>query len=309
MFEIHCLESKTEKATNLFSKFCIDPLQKGQGITIGNALRRVMLSDLEGLSIIGVRIFGINHEFSTVDGIKEDVIDILLNLKQLVIKGEINEPSMARLIFRGPGIATANDIELPDNLSIVEPRQYIATVLDDVSLEMELLIEKGTGYSLSEKIIKRVPNGFLALDAVFMPVRKVNFFVETAKSKLTSDMENLILEVSTDGSITPIEAVSLASSFLEEVFRSLKLEKSIVQIPLVGDEQKQEFTSIMIEDLELSVRAYNCLKRSNVHTLKDLLQYSQEDLLELKNFGQKSASEVCASLESRFGQTLPKRKM
>ena len=110
MFEIHCLESKTEKATNLFSKFCIDPLQKGQGITIGNALRRVMLSDLEGLSIIGVRIFGINHEFSTVDGIKEDVIDILLNLKQLVIKGEINEPSMARLIFRGPGIATANDI-------------------------------------------------------------------------------------------------------------------------------------------------------------------------------------------------------
>ena len=216
---------------------------------------------------------------------------------------------MARLIFRGPGIATANDIELPDNLSIVEPRQYIATVLDDVSLEMELLIEKGTGYSLSEKIIKRVPNGFLALDAVFMPVRKVNFFVETAKSKLTSDMENLILEVSTDGSITPIEAVSLASSFLEEVFRSLKLEKSIVQIPLVEDEQKQEFTSIMIEDLELSVRAYNCLKRSNVHTLKDLLQYSQEDLLELKNFGQKSASEVCASLESRFGQTKPKRKL
>ena len=309
MFEIHCLESKTEKATNLFSKICIDLLQKGQGITIGNALRRVMLSDLEGLSIIGVRIFGINHEFSTVDGIKEDVIDILLNLKQLVIKGEINEPSMARLIFRGPGIATANDIELPDNLSIVEPRQYIATVLDDVSLEMELLIEKGTGYSLSEKIIKRVPNGFLALDAVFMPVRKVNFFVETAKSKLTSDMENLILEVFTDGSITPIEAVSLASSFLEEVFRSLKLEKSIVQIPLVEDEQKQEFTSIMIEDLELSVRAYNCLKRSNVHTLKDLLQYSQEDLLELKNFGQKSASEVCASLESRFGQTLPKRKL
>lgn len=304
MFQIHCLESKTEKTNNLFSRFCIEPLSIGQGLTIGNALRRVLLSELLGVAIVGVRIAGVNHEFSTIPNVKEDIIEILLNLKQIVFKGEVNEPVIARLLFQGPGIVTANDIELPDDLEIVEPRQYIASLTSADSIEMEFLIEKGKGYSLSEKNISHVPAGFLPLDAIFMPVRKVNFFVETSRKNLSSEVESLVLEVNTDGSITPTEAISSASEFLENVFQSLKLTDSSSKVSLVENTSQPEFTDVMIEELELSVRAYNCLKRANIHTLEDLLKYSSEDLLEFKNFGQKSADEVCDSLQIRFGKTL-----
>jgi DNA-directed RNA polymerase subunit alpha len=172
------------------------------------------------------------------------------------------------------------------------------------SIEMEFLIEKGKGYSLSEKNISHVPSGFLASDAIFMPVRKVNFFVETSRKNLSSEVESLVLEVYTDGSITPTEAISSASEFLENVFQSLKLTDSSSKVSLVENTSQPEFTDVMIEELELSVRAYNCLKRANIHTLEDLLKYSSEDLLEFKNFGQKSADEVCDSLQIRFGKTL-----
>jgi DNA-directed RNA polymerase subunit alpha len=306
MFQIHCLESKTDKVNNLFSRFCIEPLNIGQGLTIGNALRRVLLSDLVGIAIIGVRIDGVNHEFSTIPNVKEDVIEILLNLKQIVFKGNIKEPVIARLFFQGPGIITAGDIELSDNLEIVEPRQYIASLTSSDSIEMEFLLEKGKSYSLSEKTINNIPSGFLALDAIFMPVRKVNFFVETSRKNLSSEIESLVLEVYTDGSITPTEAISSASEFLENIFQSLRLTDSPSKVSLVEKESQPEFNGIMIEELELSVRAYNCLKRANIHTLEDLLRYSQDDLLEFKNFGQKSADEVCDSLQVRFGKTLRK---
>jgi DNA-directed RNA polymerase subunit alpha len=306
MFQIHCLESKTDKVNNLFSRFCIEPLNIGQGLTIGNALRRVLLSDLVGIAIVGVRIDGVNHEFSTIPNVKEDVIEILLNLKQIVFKGNIKEPVIARLFFQGPGIITADDIELSDNLEIVEPRQYIASLTSSDSIEMEFLIEKGKSYSLSEKTINNIPSGFLALDAIFMPVRKVNFFVETSRKNLSSEIESLVLEVYTDGSITPTEAISSASEFLENIFQSLRLTDSPSKVSLVEKESQPEFNGIMIEELELSVRAYNCLKRANIHTLEDLLRYSQDDLLEFKNFGQKSADEVCDSLQVRFGKTLRK---
>jgi DNA-directed RNA polymerase subunit alpha len=263
-----------------------------------------LLSELLGVAIVGVRIAGVNHEFSTIPNVKEDIIEILLNLKQIVFKGEVNEPVIARLLFQGPGIVTANDIELPDDLEIVEPRQYIASLTSADSIEMEFLIEKGKGYSLSEKNISHVPSGFLALDAIFMPVRKVNFFVETSRKNLSSEVESLVLEVYTDGSITPTEAISSASEFLENVFQSLKLTDSSSKVSLVENTSQPEFTDVMIEELELSVRAYNCLKRANIHTLEDLLKYSSEDLLEFKNFGQKSADEVCDSLQIRFGKTL-----
>jgi DNA-directed RNA polymerase subunit alpha len=306
MFQIHCLESRTEKTNNLFSQFCIEPLSIGQGLTIGNALRRVLLSELIGIAIVGARIAGVSHEFSTIPNVKEDVIEILLNLKQIVFKGDIKEPVIARLFFQGPGIITASDIELPEDLEIVEPRQYIASLTSTDSIEMEFLIEKGKGYSLNEKAVNNVPAGFLATDAIFMPVRKVNFFVETSRKNFSSEIESLVLEVSTDGSITPPEAISSASEFLENIFQSLKLTDSPSKVSLVEKESQPEFTDIMIEELELSVRAYNCLKRANIHTLDDLLKYSQEDLLEFKNFGQKSADEVCDSLQIRFGKTLRK---
>jgi DNA-directed RNA polymerase subunit alpha len=310
MLQIQCLESIKYKNNFLFSRFSVGPLKKGQAITIGNTLRRVLLSNLKGLAIIGVRIVGINHEFSTIPNVKEDGVEILLNLKQIKLKGDISSPVIARLVYQGPGIVTASDINLPENIELVEPRQYIADLTKKGKLEMEFLIDKGEGYSMGENNISNLPSGFLAVDAVYMPVQKVNFFAETHKDNISSDLENLILEVDTDGSILPKEAVSLAAETLEEIFASLQTTKTAVNLESsVQDntyEQEDEFNNIPIEDMELSVRAYNCLKRANVYTLADLLKYSKEDLLEFKNFGQKSADEVFESLESRFGKTLRK---
>ena len=307
MFQIQCLNSKIENSTNILGKFCIEPLKKGQGVTIGNALRRVLLSDLPGLAIVGVHINNVSHEFSTISGLKEDVIEILLNLKQIVFKGDLNEPSVARLVFQGPGVVTAQNLELPDGVKLVEPCQYIGSLTGRVSLEMEVLIEPGYGYLTSEQFINRLPQGFLAVDAVFMPVRKVNFFVETSRNSSFSVTESLIMEVATDGSIQPIDAISNASLILEDIFASLKNNQSISsQIPKLVEETKtqNEFENIMLADLLLSVRAYNALKRANVHNLSELLKYSKEDLLEFKNFGQKSADEVCESLQKHFGIVL-----
>ena len=308
MFHIQCLESKIETATNLYSKFSIGPLTKGQGTTIGNSLRRVLLSNLQGIAITGVRIADINHEFSTVSGVKEDIVEILLNLKQIVFKGDLGDSVVARLVCQGPGIVTANDIKFSNDIQIVETRQYIATITEDVKLEMEFIIEKGEGYSISENKAPIVPPGFLALDSVFMPVRKVNFFVETSRSCISSELENLILEIYTNGSIEPIVALSYASELLEKIFSALHLTNSpspkYFNEKKIEEEKQQELDNVMIEDLELSVRAYNCLKRANVHSLADLLNYSKEDLLEFKNFGQKSADEVAQSLKARFNKTL-----
>jgi|TARA_B100000513_G_scaffold195063_1_gene124953 DNA-directed RNA polymerase subunit alpha len=311
MFQIQCLNSKTEKATNLLAKFCIEPLKKGQGITVGNALRRVLLSDLPGIAIIGVRINNVNHEFSTIPGLKEDVIEVLLNLKQIVFKGDLTESITARLRYQGPGIVTAKDIELPDGITLVEPCQYIASLTERSVFEMEVLIEPGYGYLTNERFINRLPKGFLATDAIFMPVRKVNFFVETLRTSSSSIAESLILEIITDGSIQPIEAIYSASSILENIFASFQVKDETIPTPpmvLEATETTNEYDNIMLEELELSVRAYNCLKRANVNNLSELLKYSQDDLLEFKNFGQKSADEVCESLKNRFGIVLPRLK-
>jgi len=308
MLQIQCLQSKTQDVNTLFSRFVIGPLKKGQGLTIGNALRRVLLSDLQGLAIAGVRIAAVNHEFSTIPDVKEDVIDILLNLKQIVLKGYLKESTLARLSYHGPGIITAKDIELPKDINLVEPNQYIASVTASKAVEMEFIIKSGEGYSI-DTASNQVPEGFLAIDTVYMPVTKVNFFIETSSNNSSINLESLILEVYTDGSITPTEAVSAASETLQNIFNSLKLtdlpfqSKPIIDESLKTD-KNDELGSILIEELELSVRAFNCLKRANIHTLPDLLQYSQEDLLEFKNFGQKSADEVCLSLEKKFGKTL-----
>jgi DNA-directed RNA polymerase subunit alpha len=309
MLQIQCIESKQEETNAIVSRFSIGPLYKGQGITVGNALRRTLLSNLTGLAVGGVRIADVNHEFSTIPNVKEDVIEILLNLKQLVLKGSITEPIVARLSYQGPGIVTAKDIKLPKELSLVEPRQYIASVTSNKNFEMEFFIEKGEGYSLN-KTSSLLPKSFLAIDTVFMPVKRVNFFIETSADEGTSKCESLNLEVHTDGSITPTEAVSSAAELLQQLFGSLKTANLPLRlnsvVEKVKDDKSHEMTNILIEELELSVRAYNCLKRANVHTVTDLLQYSKDDLLEFKNFGQKSADEVCESLEARFGKILKK---
>jgi len=308
MFQVHCLQSTEKTATEFYSKFSIGPFIKGQSTTVGNALRRVLLSNLQGVAIIGVRIAGINHEFSTIQNVKEDVIDILLNLKQIILKGEIqhtNDAILARLQTTEAGIVTASNLELPDNITLVDPQQYIATINGKSDLQMEFLIAQGQNYTPSGKADSLLPEGFLAVDAVFMPVTQVNFFVETSRSNSSSELESLILEIWTNGSITPSEALSFSAEILENTFGLLKVAetstsiKVMPEVPLL-EKKGEHLETIFIEELELSVRAYNCLKRANVHTLNDLLQYSAEDLLEFKNFGQKSADEVCENLKKRF---------
>jgi DNA-directed RNA polymerase subunit alpha len=293
----------------LYSKYSIGPFIKGQSTTVGNALRRILLSNLQGLAITGVRITGIDHEFSTIQNVKEDVIEILLNLKQVILQGSIKEPSFARLIVREPGVITANDIELPDNVNFVDPNQYIASLTNKGNLEMEFLIVRGQNYITSGKLDSIIPAGFLAIDSVFMPVTKVNFFVETSRSTSSSELESLVLEIWTNGSITPAQALSSSAEILENTFGILKITETLSMLSPDNDIAIQEgkdehLDTVFIEELELSVRAYNCLKRANVHTLSDLLQYSADDLLEFKNFGQKSADEVCESLKRRFDMDL-----
>lgn len=314
MFQVQCLQSEEKTETELYSKYSIGPFIKGQSTTVGNALRRVLLSNLQGLAIIGVRIAGINHEFSTISNVKEDVVDILLNLKQIILEGNAtytDQPILARLHAQDLGIVTANSIELPDSISLVDSRQYIATLTNKSDLKMEFLIAQGQNYITSGKTDYILPEGFLAVDAVFMPVTQVNFFVETSRSNSSSELESLVLEIWTNGSIKPSEALSFAAEILENTFGMLKISETasnLITIPETPSvEQKGEhLKKLFIEELELSVRAYNCLKRANVHTLWDLLQYSAEDLLEFKNFGQKSADEVCDNLKKRFDLDLRK---
>jgi DNA-directed RNA polymerase subunit alpha len=311
MFQVQCLQSKVQTSTDHYSKYSIGPFIKGQSTTVGNTLRRVLLSNLQGLAIIGVRITGINHEFSTVPNVKEDVIDILLNLKQIILSGTITEPTLARLLVKNAGIVTASDIKLPSNITLVDPRQYIATLNTNGNLEMEFLIARGQNYLSNSVVDSVVPAGFLGVDAIFMPVKKVNFFVETSRSTSSSELESLIFEIWTNGSITPAEALSSSAEILENTFRLLKIAETSTTVVVsneipVQEESGEHLDTVFIEELELSVRAYNCLKRANVHTLADLLQYSASDLLEFKNFGQKSADEVCDSLQKRFDMNLRK---
>jgi DNA-directed RNA polymerase subunit alpha len=305
MFQVQCLKSTTNKLTEVYSKYSIGPFLKGQSTTIGNALRRVLLSNLQGLAITGVRITGIDHEFSTIPNVKEDVVDILLNIKQLVLKGDILEPTLARLNIKEAGFVVASDIELPNDIAFVDPQQYIASLTGKGSLEMEFLITKGQNYVTNEKLDQTVPDRFLGVDAVFMPVKKVNFFVETSRSSSNFELESLIFEIWTNGSILPGEALTSSAEILENTFGLLKVTNTLstlspnIETP-VQEEKSEHLETVFIEELELSVRAYNCLKRANVHTLSDLLQYSANDLLEFKNFGQKSANEVCENLKARF---------
>jgi len=311
MFQVQCLQSTEKTETELYSKYYIGPFIKGQSTTIGNTLRRVLLSSLQGLAIVGARINDINHEFSTIPHVKEDVIDILLNLKQIVFKGNISEPTLARLKVKGPGIITAQDIELPPNVKLIDPRQYIATITAKGDVEMEFLITRGQNYLKNTTLESIIPSGFLSVDAVFMPVKKVNFFVETAQTGNSSELESLILEIWTNGSLTPAEALSTSAEVLGNSFELLKITNTTSTLAInkeiyQAEDNPEQLDTIFIEELELSVRAYNCLKRANIHTVSDLMKYSANDLLEFKNFGQKSADEVCESLKKRFDMDLKK---
>jgi len=308
VFKIDCLENKTHKNQGQYGKFVLEPLQRGQGITVGNSLRRVLLSNLEGAAVTAVRIAGVNHEFAVIEGVREDVLEIMLNMKELVFKSYSDTPQIGRLVATGPDTVTAAQFNLPSEIEVVEPNHYICTLGKGAKLEMEFRVERGTGYRAIEKGNDETTSlDFLQIDSVFMPVSKVNFSVEEIRydGELA---DRLVLEIWTNGSLKPEEALSEASSILIGLFTPLEdvdnIRGKTETVPVEEDPTSQ----IPIEELNLSVRAYNCLKRAQINTVADLLEFSQDDLLEIKNFGQKSAEEVIEALQQRLGITLAEGK-
>nr|YP_009019594.1 RNA polymerase alpha subunit [Gracilaria salicornia]AHH24562.1 RNA polymerase alpha subunit [Gracilaria salicornia]UAD87666.1 RNA polymerase subunit alpha [Gracilaria salicornia] len=306
-FQIECIESKIENNRQQYGRFILEPLNKGQGITLGNSLRRTILSDLQGAAIVAVRIAGINHEFSTITGVREDVLEILLNLKEVVLKSYSNTPQIGRIRVQGPAIITTGLFELPPEIHIIDPQQYIATICNNTIFEMEFRIEQGSGYQLVNKGFDKKSIDFLQIDAIFMPATKFNYIVEEKKVSPTLTQEKLYLEVWTNGSLSPQEAISQGAQVLTNLFYPLT-NLSFKSIDNVVNEYDEEINQVLIEELQLSVRAYNCLKRAQIHSISDLLDYSQDELLEIKNFGQKSAEEVIEALQNKLGIKLTKEK-
>nr|YP_009732275.1 RNA polymerase alpha subunit [Gracilaria spinulosa]QHS70689.1 RNA polymerase alpha subunit [Gracilaria spinulosa] len=306
-FQIECIESKIESNRQQYGHFVLEPLNKGQGITLGNSLRRTILSDLEGAAIVAVRIAGINHEFSTITGVREDVLEILLNLKEVVLKSYSDTPQIGRIRVQGPAIITTGLFEIPPEIQIIDPQQYIATICNNTIFEMEFRVEKGSGYKLVNKGFDKKSIDFLQIDAIFMPATKFNYIVEEKKISPTLIQEKLSLEVWTNGSLSPQEAISQGAQVLTNLFYPLT-NLNFKSIDNIENEHEEEINQVLIEELQLSVRAYNCLKRAQIHSISDLLDYSQDELLEIKNFGQKSAEEVIEALQNKLGIRLPKEK-
>lgn len=307
-FQIECVQSYREKDQSQYSRFVLEPLERGQGTTVGNALRRVLLSNLSGAAVTAVRIAGVNHEFATIPGVREDVLDILLNMKEIVLKSHSSQSQIGRLLATGPATVRAGKFDIPADVELVNPSQYIASLSPGSTLEMEFRIETGKGYRTVERgRDETTALDFLQIDAIFMPVRKVNYMVESARVGGNLKKDRLIMEITTNGSINPQEALSQAASILVELFNPLKditFDPVKDEVSDTGDPTSK----IPIEELHLSVRAYNCLKRAQINSVSDLLDYTQEELLEIKNFGQKSAEEVIEALQVRLGITLPHEK-
>ncbi len=303
--KIRCINTTTDSDGTIYGKFSIEPLERGYGTTIGNSLRRVLLSGLEGAAVTSVRIEGITHEYTSIPGVVEDVIDIMLNLKGLVIKSESKEPQHLRLDIDRSGPVFASDIQLPAGVKIVNPDWIIATIAEGGGLHADIVVETGKGY-LTSDVLKdsksAMPIDMLPIDAAFMPVRRVSYTVENTRVGQITDYDKLILEIWTNGSIDVTTALSQAANLLIEHFvpmAQLSGPAAMVgTVPVVPEPKAEPQTpTIGIEELELSVRAYNCLKRASINSLTELLVKSEHDLLNIKNFGKKSADEVIEKLQ------------
>ena len=306
---IKCLKSEKNESGSMYGQFLINSLQPGQGITVGNLLRRVLLSDLGGTTITAVRIAGVRDEFSIIPGVREDILEILLNLKGIVFKNRTTDISFGRLKIKGPAVITADSIQLPSNLEIVNPNHYIATISTSNVLEIEFKFEYGTGYKLAGQTFCEKSEDFLQIDAIFMPIQKVDFKIENIYDNSNSITERLFLNIWTNGSLSPEDAILSASRFIVGLFNSIMENKFTQQIDKAEVAKDNlipinPHINIAIEELQLSVRAYNCLKRAEINTIGDLLEYSPEKLQELKNFGRKSADEVFTTLKNKLGIVL-----
>lgn len=288
-----------EEISETRSKFTIEPLEPGFGYTLGNSLRRTLLSSIPGAAVTQVKIDTVLHEFSTIEGVKEDVTDIVLNLKQLVIRSDNEEPTTVHLRVSGPAEVTAGDIELPAGVEVLNTDHHIATLNKDANLSMELRIEQGRGYVPAITAPKEAI-GAIPIDAIFSPVKRVTYEVEPTRVEQMTDYDRLILDVETDGSIAPSNALSAAGSTLVNLFQlfsGVGEGPGLDVGPEPGDDEASGVMAQPIEDLDLTVRSYNCLKREGVTTVGELTEQSEEDLLEIRNFGQKSIDEVKAKLQ------------
>jgi len=295
---IKCLEIDND---NNYSKFVCEPLERGYGITIGNSLRRILLSSLPGSAITSIKIDGVLHEFSTIKNVVEDVPEIVVNLKSVRLKLDKNEEKLLRIDFKGPGEVKAGDIITDSTVEILNPDLHIATVSEEGVLKMELTAEMGRGYNTAEKNKKpEQAIGVLPIDSIFTPVKKVNYSVENTRVGQRVDYDKLTIEVWTDGSLKPYEALSLAAKVMTghlDLFIDLSETAKNTQVMIEKEESKKEkVLEMSIEDLELSVRSFNCLKRAGISTVEDLTNKTIADMMKVRNLGKKSLDEVTNKL-------------
>ena len=297
---IKCLEIDNDSN---YSKFVCEPLERGYGITIGNSLRRILLSSLPGSAITSVKIEGVLHEFSTIPNVVEDVPEIVINLKQVRLKLDQNEEKTLRIDVRKPGEVKAGDIITDGTVEILNPDLHIATVSEGGTLKMELTADMGRGYNNAEK--NKKPDqaiGVLPIDSIYTPVKKVNYSVENTRVGQRVDYDKLTIEVWTDGSLKPYEALSLAAKVMTghlELFIDLSETAKNTQVMIEKEENKKErVLEMSIEDLELSVRSFNCLKRAGISTVEDLTNKSEADMMKVRNLGKKSLDEVTNKLHA-----------
>lgn len=293
------------KSNGTYGKFVLEPLERGYGTTLGNSLRRVLLSSLPGVAVNSVKIDGVHHEFSTIDGVKEDVTEIILNLKGLIAKLYGEGPKTIYIEAEGECEVTAGDIKTDSEVDILVPDMHIATLSEGAKLYMEIVIDRGRGYVSAEKnksYMNGAPIGVIAVDSIYTPVIKVNYTVENTRVGQITDYDKLTLEVWTDGTISAKEAVSLAAKLLTEhlnLFVDLSEETNVVEIMVEKDDKgKEKALEMTIEELDLSVRSFNCLKRAGINTVNDLVGKSEEEMMKVRNLGKKSFEEVKEKLRS-----------
>ena len=288
-----------------YGKFVVEPLERGYGITLGNSLRRIMLSSLPGSAVSQVKIEGVLHEFSSIPGVKEDVTEIIMNIKSLAIKNssETNEAKTAYIEFEGEGVVKASDIQADQDIEILNPDLVIATLSGkDTKLYMELTITKGRGYVSADKNKHEdLPIGVIAIDSIYTPVERVNVTVENTRVGQITDYDKLTLDVHTNGTLVPDEAVSLAAKVLSEhlsLFIDLSENAKTAEVMIEKeDDEKEKVLEMSIDELELSVRSYNCLKRAGINTVEELCNRTSEDMMKVRNLGRKSLEEVLAKLK------------
>ena len=292
------LEFERETLTDRFGRFYAQPFERGFGTTVGNAMRRVLLSSIEGAAVTAVKIEGVLHEFSPIQGVVEDATDIILNLKQVPLKLHTDQPKTLVVRVTKPGDVRARDIQVDADVEVLEPDAHIATVSEGGSLEMELRIRRGRGYISADKNFdEELGIGWIPIDSVHSPVKKVNYVVEAARIGQTTDYDKLTLEVWTNGAVTARDAVSLAAKLVRDHFTIFVGIDEAGDQPFDGGGEPlsasvNEHLDKSVEELELSVRSYNCLKNANIRTLRELVQKTEGDMLKTKNFGRKSLNEI-----------------